>query len=297
MWYTLFMKAGCRLCPLECGADRKTNKGLCGCTDKILIAKYGLHPYEEPCISFRNGSGTIFFSGCSLRCVFCQNYTLSRAETGTETDAEGLAEIFRTLENAGADNINLVTAAHFVPQLLAAFRIYRPKIPVVYNTHGYEKPEAVRALEPYVDVWLPDLKFCSPAISARYTGKADYFFRASEAVSLMMEREPVFDNGKMLRGCIVRHLVLPLCTNDSLKIIDWFAARHSSSCFSLMGQYTPCGNIGAYPELSRKITAREYRKVTNYLLDKGLENVFIQSRTAADDAYIPDFSAEKNSLF
>lgn len=285
------------LCPLECGADRKTNKGLCGCTDRILVAKYGLHPYEEPCISFRNGSGTIFFSGCSLRCVFCQNYPLSRAETGTETDAEGLAEIFRILEDAGADNINLVTASHFVPQLIAAFRLHRPKIPVVYNTHGYEKPEVVRALEPYVDVWLPDMKFFSPVLSLRYTGKADYFPRASEAVSIMMRRKPVFDRGKMLRGCIVRHLVLPLCTDDSLKIIDWFADQKSPSYFSLMGQYTPCGEIEDYPELSRKITAREYRKVTGYLMEKGLENVFIQSRTAADSAFIPDFSEEKKSLF
>ena len=161
------MNRQCKLCPVECGADRTTECGACGAGDTMRVAKYGLHPYEEPCISCKNGSGTVFFSGCALRCVFCQNFELSRARVGQEVTPERLAGIFRELEEMGAENINLVTASHYVPQLIKTFAIYRPKIPVVYNTHSYEKLEALRALDRYIDVYLPDMKYFSPKISAR----------------------------------------------------------------------------------------------------------------------------------
>lgn len=291
------MKASCTLCPAECGADRTIQCGACGADDTARVAKYGLHPYEEPCISHKNGSGTVFFSGCALRCAFCQNYEISRAVTGRPVSPEELAAIFRELEEAGAENINLVTAAHYVPQLLRAFAIYRPKIPVVYNTHSYEKLEALRALDRYIDVYLPDLKYFSPKISARYTGKPDYFAYAAKTVEFMARRKPSFDGGKMTEGCIVRHLVLPLCTNDSLEIIRWFAALPSSAYFSLMGQYTPCGEIENFPELKRRITPREYKKVRDFLLSSGIENVFLQELSAADEKFIPDFSDGKKTLF
>ena len=200
------MNRQCKLCPVECGADRTTECGACGAGDTMRVAKYGLHPYEEPCISCKNGSGTVFFSGCALRCVFCQNFELSRARVGQEVTPERLAGIFRELEEMGAENINLVTASHYVPQLLKTFAIYRPKIPVVYNTHSYEKLEALRALDRYIDVYLPDMKYFSPKISARYTGKADYFEYASEAVKFMASRAPQFDGDKMVAGLSLIHI-------------------------------------------------------------------------------------------
>lgn len=291
------MAQHCTLCPLACGADRTTVPGACGGESAARVVKYGLHPYEEPCISCKNGSGTIFFGGCALRCVFCQNYEISHGQAGAPTDAAALARIFVQLEEMGAENINLVTAAHYVPQLLRAFSIYRPKIPVVYNTHSYEKLPALRALDRYIDVWLPDLKFCDPKISARYTGRADYFAYACEAVAFMAGRTPQFDGDKMVSGCIVRHLVLPLCTNDSIALIRWFASLRSPAYFSLMGQYTPCGDIAEFPELQRRITPREYKKVRSFLLESGIEHIFVQELEAADTKFIPDFSADSGKLF
>ncbi len=291
------MSKGCRLCPLACGAERTKERGACGAKDKVLLVKYGLHPYEEPCISYKNGSGTVFFGGCALRCVFCQNYALSRAQTGTEIDAKRLAAVFAELEERGAENINLVTPSHFAAQLLETFRLYRPKIPVVYNTHGYETEAVLRALDKYIDVWLPDLKFFSPALSARYTGRENYFAVASRAVSFMARRAPDVREGKMFSGCIVRHLILPLCTDDSLRIIGWFAALRSPAYFSLMAQYTPCGEAAAYPELTRRITPREYKRVRGFLEQSGVRNAFVQSLSAADEAFIPDFSRKNASLF
>ena len=297
MWYNFCMPQICKLCPAECGADRSTEYGACGADNTMRVAKYGLHPYEEPCISCKNGSGTVFFGGCALRCVFCQNFELSRARAGEKTSPEQLARIFRELEEMGAENINLVTASHYIPQLLRTFKIYRPKIPVVYNTHSYEKLPALRALDPYIDVYLPDMKYFSPKISARYTGKADYFAYASEAVKFMAKRAPQFEGEKMVAGCIVRHLVLPLCTNDSIEIIRWFASLHSSAYFSLMGQYTPCGDIADFPELQRRITPREYKKVRDFLFSSGIENIFLQELSAADTQFIPDFDPNTKRLF
>ena len=295
--YNLRMSELCKLCPLECGADREQRAGACGASNRCKVAKYGLHPFEEPCISCQNGSGTIFFSGCALRCAFCQNFELSRAKTGKEISARELADIFAELEEAGAENINLVTASQFVPQLAEAFSIYRPKIPIVYNTHAYEKVEALRIIDPFIDIYLPDLKFFSPRVSQRYTGKSDYFFYASRAIEFMVQKPVTFEKEKMLSGCIVRHLILPLNTSDSINCIRWFSSLHSSAYFSLMGQYTPYGEIRNFPELARRITPREYRKVRDFLFETNLENIFLQELSSADEKFIPDFSDNMKTLF
>ena len=284
-------QTNCTLCPVECGADRTKQAGACGAKG-MKIAKYYLHPFEEPCISFQKGSGTIFFTGCSLRCVFCQNYELSRATRGKEITPQELANIFLELENQGAENISLVTAAQFIPHLVAAFRIYRPKIPVVYNSSGYEKLSSLQLIDPYIDIYLPDLKFYSPALSKRYTGKEDYFDVASQALAFMAKKPHIMrEDGKMLSGLIVRHLVMPLGTSDSKQIVRWFASHMPHCAFlSLMSQYTPYGDTGKYPELGRRITQREYNAVLDEAFALGLgDRLFAQERSSASEQFIPDW--------
>ena len=279
----------CTLCPVECGANRLTGVGACGVSG-LRIAKYYLHPFEEPCISFAKGSGTIFFSGCNLRCAFCQNYEVSRAKRGKEITPRELADIFKELEEMGAENVSLVTPSHFIPYLVSAFEIYRPKIPVVYNTGGYEKIDTLSLIDPFIDIYLPDMKFYSSALSKRYLGKGDYFDVASEAVSFMANSKPLkmTNEGKMLSGCIVRHLVMPLCTNDSKAILKWFQETLPNDTYlSLMSQYTPFGNVEGMKELSRPITAREYATVVDTAFDLGIEKLFAQERDSSGEKYIP----------
>lgn len=280
----------CTLCPVECGANRLQNVGACGVSD-LRIAKYYLHPFEEPCISFEKGSGTIFFSGCNLRCAFCQNYEVSRAKRGKTITPNELADIFKELEDMGADNISLVTPTHFVPYLVSTFEIYKPKIPVVYNTGSYEKIDTLKRIDPYIDIYLPDMKFYSPALSKRYLGKEDYFDYASEAIAFMAQKPLLMTSeGKMLSGCIVRHLVMPLCTSDSKKLLRWFKNTLPKDTYlSLMSQYTPFGKIENFPELSRKITPREYNAVVDEAFALGIENVFLQERDSSNKAYIPSW--------
>ena len=282
----------CTLCPVECGADRTKGFGACG-VKGLRIAKYYLHPFEEPCISFKKGSGTIFFSGCNLRCAFCQNYEVSRAKRGKEITPAQLADIFKQLEDMGADNVSLVTPSHFIPYLVQAFEIYQPKIPVVYNTGSYEKVETLKQIDPFVDIYLPDMKFSSPALSKRYLGKENYFEIASQAITFMANSKPLSmtEEGKMLSGCIVRHLVMPLCTSDSKALIKWFNAHLPPSTYlSLMSQYTPFGEIEGMKELSRPITAREYNAVVETALELGLgERLLAQERNSSSEAYIPQW--------
>lgn len=279
----------CTLCPTECGADRSQRAGACG-AQGLKIAKYYLHPFEEPCISFKNGSGTIFFSGCNLRCAFCQNYEVSRAKRGKEVTPSELADVFKELEDRGAENVSLVTPSHFVLHLVRAFEIYKPKIPVVYNTGSYEKIDALKRIDPYVDIYLPDVKFRSSALSERYLKKADYFDVASQAVAFMANAKPLqmTAEGKMLSGCIVRHLVMPLCQNDSKAILKWFSRELPKDTYlSLMSQYTPFGEIEGMPELSRKVTKREYDAVVDTAFSLGIEKLFLQDRGSSGEAYIP----------
>ncbi len=285
---SFFDETVCKLCPIECGANRKTGIGACGAR-RLNIAKYYLHPFEEPCISFKNGSGTIFFTGCSLKCVFCQNYDLSRAKRGKDLTSSELADIFKELEDMGAENISLVTAGHVIPYLLPAFEIYKPKIPVVFNSSGYEKIQAIKLIDPFVDIYLPDMKFYSPALSKRYTGKADYFDVASETVAFMAKKPLVMTaDGKMLSGAIVRHLVMPMGTNDSRAILKWFANELPKTTYlSLMSQYTPFGKIENFPELKRGVTAREYDAVLAFAAELGIENLFAQDLSAKGEKFIP----------
>ena len=278
----------CKLCPVECGANRLTSVGACGVSG-LKIAKYYLHPFEEPCISHEKGSGTIFFSGCNLRCPFCQNYEVSRALRGKSVTSQELADIFRELEDMGAENISLVTPSHLVAYLLPAFNIYRPKIPVVYNSSGYEKIDTLRRIDEYIDIYLPDMKFYAPALSKRYLGKEDYFDIASQAISFMAKKPlKMTENGKMLSGTVVRHLVMPLGVSDSKALLKWFKNELPQETYlSLMSQYTPFGKLESFPELARPVTKREYETVVNYALDLGLERIFFQERNSSGKAYIP----------
>lgn len=279
---------GCTLCPVQCGADKQKSAGRCGVTG-LTVAKYYLHPFEEPPISHKNGSGTVFFGGCSLKCVFCQNYELSRAQRGKRVTPRELAAIFRELEEAGADNINLVTPDHVSDLVIEALSLYKPAVPVVYNSSGYCRREALEAIDPYIDVYLPDLKFFSPALSLRYTGREDYFEYASEAVRFMAKKPLVWSGDKkLLTGIIVRHLVLPCCTGDSLKILDFLKEiLPEGAPLSLMRQYTPMGDAAGYPELARKITDREYDRVLNYAVALGFSSVYTQDKESANAAFTP----------
>ncbi len=275
----------CTLCPVACGADRSVRAGACG-VKGLTVAKYYLHPFEEPPISFRNGSGTVFFGGCSLRCVFCQNYELSRAKRGKEVTPKELADIFLRLEEMGADNINLVTPDHVSDLIAEALAIRRPAVPVVYNSGGYCKTDALGRIAPYIDIWLPDCKFYSPDLSERYTGRRDYFAYASRAIEFMARTPVRFEGGKMLSGILVRHLVMPGGTSDSLKILDFLASLPVRVPLSLMRQYTPMG-MSDLPELARPITAREYRRVRDYALALGFDPLYTQEKESAGKAFIP----------
>ena len=255
----------------------------------IRIAKYYLHPFEEPSVSGNNGSGTVFFCGCALKCVFCQNYELSRNTRGIAISPTRLAGIFKELEDLGAHNINLVNPTHYSNKIIEAFEIYRPTIPVVYNTHGYERVEILEKMNDYVDVYLPDIKFFSPSLSKRYTGKENYFEIASKALEFMIKSKPLLfsDDGLIKQGVIVRHLVLPQATSDSKKILDWFSTLKDEAYINVMSQYTPFGEIDKFPELKRKITAREYDTVIDYAISLGIEKMFYQEQKSADEKYIP----------
>ena len=256
----------------------------------MRIAKYYPHMFEEPPISGTKGSGTIFFTGCSLKCVFCQNYELSRSERGKDVSPEELAGIFRELENSGVHNINLVTPSHFVLKICEAFAIYRPKIPVVYNTHAYEEVKTLEKIDDFIDVYLPDMKFCDPKISERYTGKRNYFEKAAAAIEFMMNsKKTELVGGLMKSGVIVRHMVMPLCVPDTKKILKWFSENQKNGAFlSLMAQYTPLIKT-SYPELSRPVTAKEYERAYGELLSLGIKNYFIQELGSAKESFIPSW--------
>ena len=279
----------CTGCPVSCGADRGVNNGYCGVKD-IRIAKYYLHPFEEPPVSFEKGSGCVFFCGCSLKCVFCQNFELSRNTRGKNITVNELADIFKELEEKGAENINLVNPTHYLSDIEKALSIYKPKIPIVYNTHGYETIENLKRADKFVDIFLPDLKFIDPALSKRYTGREDYAKYALPAIEFMAQKPlKMREDGKMLSGCIIRHLVLPLASYDSVNIVKFISTLPNSVYFSLMGQYTPFGEIEKFKELQRPITKREYNRVLSAVEEYGLKNVFLQDLDSSETTYIPQW--------
>jgi putative pyruvate formate lyase activating enzyme len=291
--------SSCSLCPRECGSDRKNSFGFCRCGDKIKVARAALHFWEEPCISGKNGSGTVFFSGCTLRCCYCQNYRISSGCFGKEVSAERLSEIFLKLQEKGAHNINLVTPTQYLPGILTALDAVKGKlhIPVVYNCGGYEKVEAIKLLKGYVDIFLPDLKYFDSELSHRYSGAADYFSVASAAIIEMIAQtgEPVFDkDGILQKGVIIRHMVLPGGRNDSIKILNWMKANlpEGKYLLSLMSQYTPAFESFRHKEINRRVTSFEYDCVTQKAEKLGLTTGFMQERSSAKEEYTPPFDLE-----
>ncbi|MEG1499706.1 MAG: radical SAM protein [Clostridia bacterium] len=280
----------CELCPRKCKVERRDAKslGFCMAGTEMQIAKYGLFLLEEPCISGGRGSGAIFFSGCSLRCVYCQNYEISSKMVGKVISPIELAAIFKELEDLGAENINLESPTHFADGIVAALEIYSPKIPIVYNCHGYETIEAVERLAKFVDVFLPDLKYFSSFSSERYSNAKNYFEVASAAILKMLELKPlVLENGLIKSGVIVRHLVLPLHVHDSELVLKWAEKNvKGRGLFSLMSQFTPIKNLENFPEINRTITKREYDIVKNKFVETGLEG-FVQELSSANKNYIP----------
>lgn len=285
----------CQICPRKCGAVRndKVGHGACKMPSVPVCARAGLHYWEEPCISGKNGSGTIFFSGCVLQCRFCQNYQISKQNFGKPISIDRLAEIFRELEEMGANNINLVSGTHFVPQIINALDKYKPNIPIVYNCGGYELVQTIEMLADYVDIWLPDLKYASNELGKKYSGVGDYFDVAARAIEKMASlcgENVLDDNGIMQKGMIIRHLILPANTKNSIAVLDWIKQNMPpQTMVSLMSQYTPCGDIAEFPELNRRITRREYDKVVGHMLDIGLLNGYVQDKSSAKEEYIPAF--------
>ena len=287
----------CDVCPRNCNVNRATGLGFCGASDTVKISKVMLHHYEEPTISgeenSQRGSGAIFFSNCSLKCCYCQNSEISSGGVGKEISTTKLAEIFKKLEDAGAFNINLVTPTHFTEQIIKALDIYRPNIPVIWNTSGYEKPETIEKLKSYVDVYLTDFKYFDEKFSTKYSSAKDYAKYCKSAILKMRENQPedVIIDGFMKKGVIIRHLVLPTLTKDSEKIIEWiYENLGNSTIISLMSQYVPMANANKYPEINRKITKLEYKILVNKLNKMGFKNVFVQEFDSASCTYTPDFS-------
>ncbi|HPP36691.1 MAG TPA: radical SAM protein [Clostridiales bacterium] len=290
----------CTLCPRECHVDRTAGKkGFCGATDGLIVARAALHMWEEPCISGEEGSGTVFFSGCPLGCIYCQNHNISRGLAGKTITTERLAEIFLELQGKGANNINLVTPSHYVPQITEALDISRRKgltIPIVYNCSGYEKVETLKLLEGYVDIYLPDLKYISYEPAAKYSNCRDYFPVAAKAIEEMVRQaeEAKFDErGIMQKGVIVRHLALPGYLEDSKRIIKYLYETYGNRIYiSIMNQYTPIIMSDVYPELNRRITEEEYKELVDYAVELGVENGFIQEGETALESFIPEFNGE-----
>lgn len=284
----------CELCPRKCGVDRTVRCGFCGQNDKIHIANYQLHFWEEPLISGTNGSGTVFFSGCVLKCVFCQNYEISTENKGYEISTKRLSEIFLELKNKGAHNINLVNPTHFVPQIIEALDLCKEKldIPVVYNSGGYERVETIEQLREYVDVFLPDLKYFDNEISSEYSKAPDYFINSFLAIKKMVEitGKPQIKNGLIKKGTIVRHLVLPNHRKDSIALINKLGESFGSDeiMLSLMSQYTPMYKALDIKKLNRKTSTFEYNSVLDVAEKYGWEG-FSQQRDSADTMYVPPF--------
>ncbi|HJI47180.1 MAG TPA: radical SAM protein [Oscillospiraceae bacterium] len=282
----------CNQCPRKCNIDRDLKTGICGVNSEYKIARAALHYWEEPCISGEKGSGTVFFSGCSLKCVFCQNSVISDGCFGKEISEERLIEIFKELEDSGADNINLVSPTQYALQLADTLSKYKPGIPVVYNTGGYDSVESLKALDGLIDIYLTDMKYVSPSVSKKYSRAENYFEVCSKAVLEMRRQQPedIFENGLMKKGMIIRHLVLPGNISQGMKMLDWVDENLSNqTIISLMGQYMPCAKAADYPTINRKISKREYDTVILHAEKLGFENVYIQELDSSSQEYIPDF--------
>lgn len=288
----------CMLCPRKCGTDRSKDIGYCGQSDRLNAAKAYLHMWEEPCISGKNGSGTVFFSGCNMRCVYCQNRDIAASYSGFEITDQKLADIFLKLQDKGAHNINLVTPTHYTPHIISALYAARGKlnIPVVYNCGGYESAETLKMLNGYIDIYLPDFKYMDNTIAQKYSFAPDYVENAKTALAEMTRQTGgcVFNaDGIMIKGVIVRHLVLPSYTDNSKSVIEYLYKTYGHSIYmSIMNQYTPMEYVKNYPEINRKITDKEYENILDFAVNIGVENAFIQENGTVSESFIPVFDGE-----
>ena len=289
----------CKLCPRNCGINRnKKELGFCKASNKLVVARAALHYWEEPCLSGKEGSGTIFFSYCNLKCVFCQNYNISTLHKGKEISVERLAEIYLELQNKGANNINLVTPTHYVPLIIESLKLAKSKglnLPIVYNSSGYENIETIKSLEGLIDIYLPDLKYYDDNIAIKYSNCPNYFDFASKAINEMYRQvgKPKFNKkGIMTKGLIVRHLILPQNQEDSKKIINHLYNTYNDNIYiSIMNQYTPVIK-SCYQELNRIVDNNIYDDIINYAYDLGIRNAFIQEDETQSESFIPDFNNE-----
>lgn len=290
----------CLLCPRKCGINRSTGQtGVCGVSSEIKVARAALHYWEEPCISGKRGSGAVFFSGCSLHCVFCQNRELSDGKAGKVISKERLSDIFMELADKGANNINLVTPGQYIPDIVWAVNDAKSrgmKLPIIYNTSGYENVTELKLLEGIVDVYLPDFKYMDSTLSARYSRAKDYPSVAKQALSEMVRQQPdvVIDDatGLIQKGVIVRQLLLPGHVNDAKAVLKYlYDTYHDHVYISMMSQFTPIA-LKDYPEINRTVTKREYERLVNYALEIGITNAFIQEGDVAKDSFIPAFDCE-----
>lgn len=287
----------CSLCPRMCGTDRAAGqKGFCGGGNLVRVARAALHYWEEPCISGESGSGTVFFSGCTMRCVFCQNKEISRGEAGKEITIERLAEIYLELAAKGANNINLVTPMHYAPQITAALNIARKNgltLPIVWNTGGWERRESIAAVRDYADIWLSDFKYFDSSLGESLSKAPNYFSVAAAALDQMVKQtcEPVFDeNDMMRRGVIVRHLMLPGHLDDTKNVLRFLYENYGDSIWiSIMNQYTPMCSDPRFPELSRTVSDEEYNEAIDFACELGIENAFVQEGGTVDESFIPPF--------
>lgn len=290
----------CLLCPRKCGINRSTGQtGVCGVSDEIRVARAALHYWEEPCISGEKGSGAVFFSGCSLHCVFCQNREISDGKAGKVISKERLSDIFLELKAKGANNINLVTPGQYIPDIVWAVSDARRRgmeLPIVYNTSGYENETELKLLEGIVDVYLPDFKYMDSALSAKYSRAKDYPSVAKQALSEMVRQQPkvVIDDatGLIQKGVIVRQLLLPGHVNDAKAILKYLHDTYQNSIYiSMMSQFTPIA-LKDYPEINRTVTRREYERLIDYAIKIGITNAFIQEGDVAKESFIPAFDCE-----
>ena len=285
----------CTLCPRNCGIDRDIHKGRCGVSNNIRVARASLHMWEEPCISGDVGSGTVFFAGCSLGCVYCQNRAISKGNAGKQISVQRLGDIFLEQQCRGAANINIVTGDHYIPQIVSALDMVKPKldIPVVFNTSSYITVESLKMLEGYVDVYLPDYKYHDAQVAKRYSSADDYPQVAQAAIEQMYAQcgTPQFDNGGYItKGVIVRHLVLPGNLLNTKKALRYIYEKYGDSIYiSIMSQYTPCSDLLDYPEINRKLRDSEYEKIVKFARELGIKNAFVQEGTSAEESFIPSF--------
>lgn len=286
----------CDICPRHCNINRGEKKGFCRVSDKLTLGRAGLHFWEEPCISGTGGSGAVFFTGCNMGCIFCQNEPLSKGTVGKEVTEKRLREIFDELIFQGADNINLVTPSHFVPEIVKALSAEKLPVPVVYNTSSYEEVQTLRMLDGLIDIYLPDLKYIDSSLSMALSKAPDYAEKAISAIKEMIRQtgENIFDEDGMLqKGTIIRHLVLPGYLENTYDVIDTVSTQFSDRVmFSLMSQYTPPKKELPYPSLNRRLTEEEYERAVDYMYLSGIENGFLQELSSAKEEYTPEFNLE-----